>query len=267
MIGPILRRAEAGRQPGFREVTLLLQARGADYQALLETAQRIAQAQKGGPTPLGLVRLESGLARDKTLLLAQKAWREGCKILVLQHYGDVDPEEIAALVRSIKSAMPVKLALALGERSYDEYALWKSAGADQYLLPHETSDAQVYAQLHPGKSPAGCLTRYLWLRGLRYQVGGGLYAVSARDVSGLVGDLEILMNLAMESVVIRQGVDADDLYRLVAVTRLCLPRADIWVQTPIPDVETRALRLGASALLRPLTPLYREEVLLSATGD
>lgn len=267
MIGPILRRAQAGRQPGLREVALLLQAKGADYAALLETAQRISQAQKGDSVPLALVQLENGLTKDELIRLAGDAWRTGCGALVLQRQGTVDADAVAQLVRSVKAAVPIKVALALGERSYDEYALWRNAGADQYLLPHETSDAEVYAQLHPGKSPAGCLTRYLWLRGLRYQVGGGLYAISARDGSSLVGDLEILMNLAMESVVIRQGPDAEDLYRLVAVTRLCLPRADIWVETAFAEVEARALRLGANAFLRPLIPAYPQELLLSATGD
>lgn len=251
MIGPILRRAEAGRQPGYREIALLLQAKGTDYQALLETAGRITRARKReGTTSRGVINLTVELTSNAPVVAACEAVRMGCKSVIIQREGPVDPERMSDLVQRIKRAVPVHLALCLGERSYDDYALWRHSGADQYILPHETCNPIAYAQLFPGRTPADRLTRYLWLRGLGYQVGGGLLTTCvSRDSTGVVGDLEILMNINMESVVVRQDSDSADLFKLLAVVRLCLPSADLWVRGESAEVESTALNIGANVTL------------------
>jgi len=229
MIGPILRRAEAGRQPGYREIALLLQAKGTDHQALLETAGRVTRAYRGeGIKSRGVITLEAESTEDAPLQAAIGAALMGCSSVIIQCEGPVDQDRISDLVHRIKDRTPLHLSLCLGERSYDDFALWRQAGADQYILPHETCNPVAYAQLFPGRTPADRLTRYLWLRGLGYQVGGGLLTgCVSRDITGVVGDLEILMNINMESVVIRQDSDPADLFKLLAVVRLCLPRADL----------------------------------------
>ncbi len=251
MIGPILRRAEAGRQPGFREIALLLQANGTDHQALLEAAGRITRACRGeGTTSRGVISLAVESTLDAPVEAACAAVRMGCKSVIIQREGPVDPDRIGDLVRRIKRTVPVHLALCLGERSYDDYALWRHAGVDQYILPHETCNLIAYAQLFPGRTPADRVTRYLWLRGLGYEVGGGLLtACVSRDSTGVVGDLEMLMNINTESVVIRQDSDPADLYKLLAVLRLCLPSADLWVKGESTEIESTALNIGANVRL------------------
>ena len=58
-------------------------------------------------------------------------------------------EAIAGLIRKIQRETPLSVTLSLGERSEAELRLWREAGADRYLLRFETSNRQLYGQIHP----------------------------------------------------------------------------------------------------------------------
>lgn len=82
---------------------------------------------------------------------------------------------LTSLLQKIKSAFPdCAVTLSLGERSYGSYRRLKEAGADRYLLRHETADAEHYAALHPSsmsfEKRLCCLND---LKSLGYQVGCG----------------------------------------------------------------------------------------------
>lgn len=263
MIGPILRRAEAGRLPSFREVSMLLQAHDADYSALLETAGRVSRARKGeGASFRTQIPVEMGLNPASALQAVEGARQMGYSAVILRGEGELDPEEVAGLINRVKRTVPIHISLCLGERSYDEYALWRRAGAEQYILPHETCNPRAYSKLYPGKSPADRLTRYLWLRGLGYQVGGGLMAdCMCQDRSCVVDDIEVLMNIGMESVFIRPTEDRDEMFQLIAVLRLCLPTADIWLSTDHPEMQSQSLTCGANTIVTGL-PSFETAALL-----
>lgn len=250
MIGPILRRAEAGRQPSYREVGLLLHAKGQDRQALLDTAGKIARQNKGDRLTLrGLLSLGPNATPESLAAAAGQAREFGCTTVVLRADGHPEAEWVTGVIRRVKSAVRIRVALDLGERSYDDYAQWRHAGADQYVLPHDTCNQHAYAELYPGRTPADRLTRYLWLRGLGYEVAGGLLSNGmSQSLLSVVDDMEILMNIGMEAAVIKPNGDQDDLFTLLAVTRLCLPHADIWADSDVPSVRSRALQYGANVI-------------------
>ncbi len=56
---------------------------------------------------------------------------------------------ITRVVRRIKTETPLAVTLSLGERSLDEMKEWRMAGADRYLLKHETSDPELFRRIHP----------------------------------------------------------------------------------------------------------------------
>ena len=99
------------------------------------------------------------------------------------------------LLTKIKSAYPdCAVTLSLGERSYDSYRVLREAGADRYLLRHETSHSGHYARLHPGSMShshrLGCLHS---LRELGYQVGCGFMVGSPYQTAEmLAGELEFI---------------------------------------------------------------------------
>ena len=251
MIGPVLRRAEAGRPPSRREILLMLRADESEYQSLLEVAGRICRQTKGDqPSLRTLVDVETVGSRARALDIIGNAWQLGCESVLLCASSAYEAvEEVAVLIREIRTHMGMWVALGMGERPYEVYALWRQAGAEEYLLPHECSNPQLYARLHPGHSPAERLTRCLWLRGLNYRVTGGLcVGVPGQTSEDVADDLEVLRNAAFTGVVLRTATPGADVLRVLAIARLCLPRADLWVATDDPVLQARALTCGANIL-------------------
>ncbi|WP_273377888.1 hypothetical protein [Symbiobacterium thermophilum] len=251
LIGPILRRAEAGRTPSRREILLMLRAEDEEYRSLLEVAGRICRQKKGEePSLRFLVDLEvSDPQRIREDVV--HAWRTGCASVLLCASSGYDAvDEVAALIRDIAEQTDMQVVLGLGERSYEVYALWRHAGAVEYLLPHDSCNPDLFSQLHPGHSPAVRLTRGLWLKGLGYRVTGGIcVGIDGETDEDLADDLEVLRNAGLTGVMVRSAGCAGDLLRVLAITRLCLPDADLWVATDDPVLQARALGCGANILV------------------
>lgn len=92
------------------------------------------------------------LTKDQILSCCESGYRAGFRTFVMQ--GGEDPyftdEVMCDIVRSIKALYPdCAVTLSLGERSRSSYEALFAAGADRYLLRHETANASHYGQLHP----------------------------------------------------------------------------------------------------------------------
>ena len=107
------------------------------------------------------------------------------------------------LIRTIKGEFPdCALTLSIGERSRESYAAFRQAGADRYLLRHETANEEHYRLLHPEeqtlKNRMECLKN---LKELGYQTGAGCMVGSpGQTVECLIDDLEYLTELQPEMV-------------------------------------------------------------------
>ena len=117
------------------------------------------------------------LTADEILECCREGWTLGFRTFVLQ--GGEDPfftdKVLCPLLRQIKQEFPAcAITLSLGERSRASYQALFDAGADRYLLRHETADKEHYAQLHPTslswEHRMDCLTT---LKEIGYQVGCG----------------------------------------------------------------------------------------------
>ena len=101
----------------------------------------------------------------------------GYSTYVLQ--GGEDPyftdDKIVEIVKSIKAKYPdCAITLSIGEKSYESYKKYYDAGADRYLLRHETANEEHYQKLHP--SDLKLSNRIQCLRNLKeigYQIGAG----------------------------------------------------------------------------------------------
>ena len=104
---------------------------------------------------------------------------------------------LVPLLREIKKRYPdCAITLSLGERSYDSYRQLKEAGADRYLLRHETADMEHYGKLHPAslslENRMQCLRN---LKELGYQVGCGFMVGSPyQTIEMLAKDLKFIEN-------------------------------------------------------------------------
>lgn len=103
-------------------------------------------------SPLRRYRMTDG----EVLRSAHYAVRLGCGTTVLQSGEDpgLSCGRIAGLIRRIKAETPLAVTLSLGERTDDELAAWRRAGADRYLLRFETANRQLYERIHPARGLA-----------------------------------------------------------------------------------------------------------------
>lgn len=107
----------------------------------------------------------------------------------------LDDEKLCLLIAAIKSEFPdCAVTLSLGERSLESYRLLREAGADRYLLRHETADKAHYAQLHPAEMSFDHRMQCLQdLKALGYQVGCGFMVGSPYQTAAhLAKDLKFI---------------------------------------------------------------------------
>jgi biotin synthase len=145
------------------------------------------------------------LSREQILAAVQHIRAAGIRTVVLQsgEEDNLDAQWLAEIVRWIKSSLDVAVTLCVGERSRPEYQLWKEAGADRYLLKIETSDADLYRELHPGMSFENRIQCLRNLAQLGYQTGSGnLVGLPGQTLGHLAGDIRFFQqgNFDMISV-------------------------------------------------------------------
>jgi biotin synthase len=91
------------------------------------------------------------MSDDEVMDCVRQAVEFGYGTVVLQSGEDTELtcQRVAALVQRIKLETPLAVTLSLGERSEEELAVWREAGADRYLLRFETSNRALYERIHP----------------------------------------------------------------------------------------------------------------------
>lgn len=141
------------------------------------------------------------LTKEDILGSAKQGYELGFRTFVLQGGEDAvfTDEFLTDIIKSLKSNHPdCAITLSLGERSFESYKTLKSAGADRYLLRHETADKEHYEKLHPKEmsyqNRMDCLKN---LKSLGYQVGCGFMVGSPYQTSlTLAKDLKFIETFA-----------------------------------------------------------------------
>lgn len=221
------------------------------------------------------------MTEDEILDGARLAHELGIGTIVLQageHPGLTAPW-VAGIVRRIKQETGAVVTLSLGERTQEELALWKDAGADRYLLKFETSNLQLFQKIHPGPSTDGHpRVRILkQLHALGYEVGSGfMIGIPGQTYDDAVNDLKLLKTLDIHMIgngpfianpnfpfgeKIKGQVPNDELttYKAMALTRILCPGSNIPSTTALGTVNLQSglelgLRRGGNVLMPNLTP-------------
>lgn len=183
-----------------------------------------------------------------------------------------DAETMAGLVRRIKAQTPMAVTLSVGERPEQDYARWREAGADRYLLKFETSQPALFHRLRPGTHQEHRLACLRALGRLGYQVGSGfMVGLPGQTLEGLAGDLELLRDLPCHMAGIGPFIphpgtplgkcpagSVELTLRCLAVARLLVPRANLAATTATaslhPTGRQRALQAGANVIMPNVTP-------------
>ena len=145
------------------------------------------------------------LTQDEILDCCKTGYGLGFRTFVLQggednYYTD---DIIAEIVKNIKTNYPdCAVTLSFGEHEIETYRLWKEAGADRYLLRHETANDEHYRRLHPDNMSSAHRKQCLWnLKSLGYQTGAGfMVGTPGQTASELAEDLLFLHDLRPEMI-------------------------------------------------------------------
>lgn len=234
------------------------------------------------------------LTEDEILFCCQQGYELGFRTFVLQggEDGYYTDDKMVDLIHKIKEKYPdCALTLSVGEKSEETYRAYREAGADRYLLRHETADPAHYGKLHPDSM--SCENRKNCLRVLKklgFQTGAGFMVGSPyQTVDDLVEDFIFLKELNPEMVGIgpfiahqdtpfreeKSGTLEDTLFYL-ALLRLMLPQALLPATTALGTIHPKGRELGvksgANVVMPNLSPVsVRKKYMLYdgkiCTGD
>lgn len=143
------------------------------------------------------------LTEEEILSCCDLGYSLGFRTFVLQ--GGEDPyfstDVLLPLIREIKKRYPVSaVTLSLGEKSREEYEALYNAGADRYLLRHETAEATHYSRLHPEYLTLKNRMRCLYdLKSIGFQTGAGFMVSSPfQTTENLARDLKFIEEFSPE---------------------------------------------------------------------
>lgn len=234
------------------------------------------------------------LTKEQILSCCDTGYELGFRTFVLQGGEDAyfTDSKMISIVSAIKNRYPdCAITLSLGERSYDSYKALFHAGADRYLLRHETCNAAHYSKLHPPALQASVRQQCLWnLKDIGYQTGTGFMVGSPFQTSEhLAEDMLFIHELNPQMVGIGPFISHHDTpfsdstsgtleltLFMLGLLRLLLPKALLPSTTALGTIDPKGRELGilagANVVMPNLSPTsVRKDYLLYdnkiCTGD
>lgn len=217
------------------------------------------------------------LDKEEILACCAEGYDLGFRTFVLQ--GGEDPYDtdivICDIVHTIRERYPdCAITLSIGEKTRESYRAYFSAGANRYLLRHETADREHYGRLHPAEMNPDHRKRCLYdLKEIGYQVGSGFMVGSPyQTTEHLIADLRFLSELQPDMIGIGPFISHKETpfaafasgtltmtLRLIAVLRLMFPYALIPATTALgtihPQGREKGLMAGANVVMPNLSPI------------
>ena len=234
------------------------------------------------------------LTKEDILSCCEEGYALGFRTFVLQggEDGHFTDDAMCDIVSAIRAGWPdCAITLSIGERSEESYRRLFAAGANRYLLRHETADPEHYARLHPQgltlEHRKACLYA---LKRIGYQVGSGFMVGSPyQTLEHLAQDLQFLSQLRPHMVGIGPFIPHRDTpfkdfkagslemtVYLLGILRLMLPNALLPATTALGTISPKGREMGilagANVVMPNLSPLsVRKKYLLYdnkiATGE
>ena len=205
------------------------------------------------------------LTKEEILDCCKEGYELGFRTFVLQSGEDVyfTDERICEIVSEIKTNFPdCAVTLSIGEKSYESYKAYFDAGADRYLLRHETADAEHYSRLHPedlsSENRKECLYN---LKKIGYQVGTGFMVGSPfQTAENLAEDMLFIKKLNPHMVGIGPFISHKDTpfadeksgtceltLFMLGLIRLTLPKVLLPATTALGTISPEGRELGILA--------------------
>ena len=225
------------------------------------------------------------LSEDEILSCCDTGYDLGFRTFVLQ--GGDDPyytdDRIVSIVSGIKKRHPdCAVTLSIGEREKESYGRFREAGADRYLLRHETADREHYKSLHPEEMSFDHRMQCLKdLRETGFQVGCGMMIGSPGQEAGhILKDIRFIQEFKPEMVGMGPFIPHNETryaghkagttemtLRLLSIVRLILPGVLLPATTALGTIDPmgreKGVMAGANVLMPNLSPVdVRKKYLL-----
>ena len=221
------------------------------------------------------------LSTEDILSCCDMGYEAGFRTFVLQ--GGEDPKQddefIISTVKKIKEKYPdCAVTLSVGEKSYESYKKYKEAGADRYLLRHETIEESHYKKLHPENMSLENRIRCLKdLKSLGFQTGCGIMVGSPhQEIDYIIKDLRFMKEFSPEMVGIGPFIPHKDTpfkneksgsvnltLKLLSIVRLLLPKVLLPATTALgtlsEDGRSKGILSGANVIMPNLSPKAARE--------
>lgn len=221
------------------------------------------------------------LTEEEILSCCANGYELGFRTFVLQ--GGEDPyfsdERICDIVAKIKQDYPdCAVTLSIGEKDKASYQAFYDAGADRYLLRHETADEAHYQSLHPAEMSFQHRIQCLYdLKEIGYQVGCGFMVGSpGQTVDTLYEDLMFIKKLQPHMVGIGPFIPQKDTpfgqepagtmeqtLRLLSIIRLIHPHVLLPSTTALGTIHPlgreKGIQAGANVVMPNLSPVAVRE--------
>jgi biotin synthase len=297
----LLIKAEIGRDLTREDIIALLRAPVNHSMDIFTAADRVRKQQMGNEIFLrgiiefsnfcernclycGLRKSNDKLSRyrmseDEIIATAKQIKKTGVPTVVLQSGEDsfYSQDIVCRMIERIRKETDLIITLSIGERALDDYKAFQLAGANRYLLKHETASRELYKYLRPGcdwGNRMQCLRR---LKQLGFETGtGNMVGLPGQTPEMLADDLLVMKLLDADMLGIGPfishpdtplaGVENDDLettLRVLAVARLLTRNTNIPATTALatlhPQGRLQALQAGANVVMPDFTPdIYKK---------
>ncbi|WMJ89887.1 [FeFe] hydrogenase H-cluster radical SAM maturase HydE [Anaerocolumna sp. MB42-C2] len=217
------------------------------------------------------------LTKEDILECCKEGYGLGFRTFVLQGGEDLrySDDDMADIILTMKANYPdCAITLSIGEKSYKSYLTYFKAGADRYLLRHETANKEHYEKLHPAslslENRKQCLRN---LKEIGYQVGTGFMVGSPyQTAEHLAEDLLFIKELSPAMIGIgpylphhdtpfadREKGSMDLTLYLISILRLMIPNALIPATTALGTIHPlgreKGVLSGANVVMPNLSPV------------
>jgi biotin synthase len=293
----VLKKIEEGEELSLKDIIMLLQTdRKAEKEALFHAADRMRKEIVSDTVDIrGAIEFSNYCRKDCRYCGIRKSLDDlnryrmdedeimevvhylheiGLKTVILQSGEDLwwTSEKISSLIKRVKAETKMNITLSIGERSKEEYELYKKLGANNFLLKIETTNRKLFEFIHPDDDYEHRVKCSSWLRELGYLNGSGnIVGLPGQTVEDIAKDIIFFKEMGINMIGIGPFVpakgtplenyshgDIEMTLKAVAVTRIVCKRVFIPATTALasldPDGQTKALKAGANTIMLINTP-------------
>ena len=216
------------------------------------------------------------LTKEQILDCCREGYKLGFRTFVMQGGEDraQSVDWVIEVVTAIRSEFPdCAITLSLGEMSYQDYKRLYDAGANRYLLRHETYQSSHYQQLHPQEMSAQHRQQCLrWLKEIGFQTGTGIMVGSPHQtIDNIIEDILFIEQLKPQMIGLGPFIPHQDTpfaqhpagsveltLKLLSIFRLMFPQVLIPSTTALAslggDGRLKGILAGANVVMPNLSP-------------